>query len=209
MSFENLLKTLEEKGQAEESAILNTAKSEAKKIQSEASERAKAIIDQAKLDGQKLGNEVKLEISANARLKQKRITSEARESLINSAIQTLENQLREFAETKEYAKLLTALARDCVHSLGKDALLYCRKADEKLLTQAGFKVKNNVKIIGGVIAETPDGKVKVNNSLESLVELNKEKLRQVAFKELPSNTAKEATKDEKVAKKKAGKKGEK
>ncbi|MFH1247509.1 MAG: hypothetical protein V1644_03960, partial [Candidatus Micrarchaeota archaeon] len=127
MSFENLLKTLEEKGKSEESAILETAKTEARKISSEASQKAKQIMDTAKADGQKLGNEARLEIHANSKLKQRKILAQARDVLMLKAIQNIEQLMEDFANGKKYDELLLLLTKDCIKSLGQNALLYCKK----------------------------------------------------------------------------------
>lgn len=186
MSFENLLASLEEKGKAEESAIINAAKAEARKINASASEKAKQIMDEAKREGEKLGLEQRSEINANARLRQRKVVAEAREALLNAAIEDIEPLLKEFAQGKAYDKLLLKLAGECTKALGKDCSLHCKASDEKTLKTAGFKASSNVKIIGGVIAESPDGRIRVNNSLEALLENHGEKLKQAAFKELAS-----------------------
>ena len=183
MSFENLLKTLEEKARTEEAASLNVAKTEAKKIQAQASEQVKQIMDEDKIEGQRLGNEQRLEINANARLKQKKIIGEARETLLNEAILGIQPLLEEYVGTPAYEKTLLRLAKECEQLLGNGAVLYCKKEDEKKLKSSGLKVAGNVKIIGGVIGETSDGKIKVNNSFETLLEAHWEKLKQTAYKE--------------------------
>lgn len=184
MSFEQLLKALEEKCKAEEAAILSAAKNEAKKTNAIASEKAKQLMDNAKAEGKKLGEEQRAEISANARLRERKTLAEAREVLLNKAIQGVEPLLREFAETKEYEKTLLHLAKDCVKALGGDAVLHCRKEDEKILKAAGFNVGAPVKILGGVVAEAQEGKIKVSNSFETLLENHNEKLKQTAYKAL-------------------------
>ncbi len=188
MGFENLLTSLEEKGKLEENAILSAAKAEARKTNASASEKAKQIMDEAKSDGQKLGVEQRLEINANARLRQRKVIAKARETALNAAIQEIEPLLREFTQGKQYDKLLLQLAHECTKALGKDAVLQCRKADEKTLkATAGFNnIKGTINIIGGGIAESPDGRIRVDNSLETLLENHKEKLKQTAFKELAS-----------------------
>ncbi len=213
MSFENLLKTLEDKAAADENTVLTSARLEAKRIKSEASSKAKQLIDEAKTEGQKLGEQQRSEISANAKLRQKRVIAEAREKLIGKAITGARDHLDEFVKSKQYATLLEKLAKDCAKSLGSDALLYCKKQDEKTLRQAGFKIAGTVDIIGGVIGTTSDKKIKVNNSLEALLENHEDQLKQTAFQELASvfTTAKNAplaiknTKP-KVVEKKAAKK---
>ncbi len=184
MSFEELIKGLEQKANAEQGAILNAAKAEAKRIKSEASQESKRIIDAAKAEGERIGNEQKLEIKANTALRQKRIAAEAREELLKRALQGTGAMLGEFTKTGQYPSVLQKLARECIVALGKDAKLYCRKADEKQLKTAGFNICGNVDITGGVVAFSSDGKIKVNNSLEALFELHADKLRQIAFKEL-------------------------
>ncbi|MDP3741971.1 MAG: V-type ATP synthase subunit E family protein [Candidatus Micrarchaeota archaeon] len=184
MSFEQLLKTLEEKCKAEETAILSAAKNEAKKTNAAASEKAKQVMDDAKHEGQKLGGEQRAEISANARLRERKTLAEAREVLLNKAIQGVEPLLQEFAESKEYEKTLLHLAKDCINALGKDAVLRCKREDEKALKLHGFNIGSPVKIIGGVIGEAQEGKIKVDNSFETLLSNHSEKLKQIAYKAL-------------------------
>ncbi len=184
MSFENLLKSLETKTQSDEDTILSSAKNEAKRVKSDASSEAKRIIDQAKAEGQKIGAEQQLEIKANTKLKQKRIVSQTQEELMRKSIDGLKDLLEDFASTKGYDDVLTQLATECTTSLGEGTTLYCRKEDEKKLKAADFKIAGIIKTIGGVIGESKDGRIKVNNSFESLLDIHKEKLKQAAFGEL-------------------------
>ncbi len=205
MSFENLIQTLEQKGRDEENATLNAAKIQAKGIQSKSNQQAKQIMEDARVEGKRLGEEAKAEINANARLKQKKIRAEAEHKLITASIQGVEKYLKEFVETPKYGVVLLSLARDCTKALGKDAVVYCRKKDEAKLKNAGFNVAGTQSIIGGVIGRSSDGKIKVDNSLEALLALNEEKLRQIAHRELFGKTSTTANKPKTTS----GKKDEK
>ncbi len=183
LSFEELIKTLEEKGEQQENTIISAARTKARETIQQAEKQAKALVEQAQLAGQQLGQEARGEISANTRLREKRIKAEAREEAVDRALAEAEKKLKHLPDSPEYEKLLESFANNCAKLLGKDVELLCRKKDEAKLKQR-FNIGGNVDITGGVIGRTPDQRIKVDNSLEALFALHREKLKQTAYSEL-------------------------
>ncbi|MBI4406604.1 hypothetical protein HY571_01695, partial [Candidatus Micrarchaeota archaeon] len=178
---EELIKTLGEKGEQEENAIISAARIKARETVQQAEKQAKHLVEQGRLEGQRLGQEARAEISATTRLREKRIKAEAHEQAIENALQGAEKKLKQLATASpEYEKLLESLANNCVRLLGKDAGLLCRKKDEARLKKK-FNITGNVDITGGVIGRTVDQRIKVDNSLEALFALHREKLKQTAY----------------------------
>ncbi len=185
MGFEELLSSLEEKGKAQEREVLSAAQAEARKIAKNSEHEAQKILEKAQHAGQAEGNEQKAEMYAAARLRAKRIIAEAREKAVENVLAELRDEMYGFTKTKEYSDLLVKLAKSGVKAIGPGAVVKARKEDEKNLRSAGLNMSPILlQCLGGVIVETADGRVRVNNTLESLLEQFTPQLKQRAYEEL-------------------------
>ena len=183
MGFEELLSSLEEKGKAQEREVLSVAQAEVRKIAKNSEHEAQEILEKAQQAGQAEGNEQKAEMYAAARLRAKRIIAEAREKAVENVLAELRDEMYDFTKTREYSDLLVKLAKSGVKAIGSGAIVKARKEDEKHLRTAGLNT-SPMQCLGGVIVESADGKVRVNNTLESLFGQFSPQLKQRAYEEL-------------------------
>lgn len=182
MSLDQLRKEIRQEGQSQRQSELNQAKSHAHTILQDAERQAKALVEKAKADAQTEAEGKLTQVSA-ARLKAKKLVAEARDRLVQRQLERVREKLKKFADSPKYASVLKTLAEESAEKIGKNAVLYARKKDIPKLKKLGFSVQD-MPCWGGCVAATPDGRIRVNNTLEALYEENEEKLRQKIFEEL-------------------------
>ena len=180
--FDYLVAEVRQEASAKAKSIRDEARKNAKKLVDEAAGQAGRMMDEEKAAAHEEAEARSTEVSA-ARLKAKQVLSEARDRLVEQALFELKQELESFAKTKEYKNVFQKLAKQAVFAIGKDHELWVAKRDLPLAKSLGYDAKP-FGIIGGAIASSRDGLVRVNNSFEALLEEKNDLLRQKAFQEL-------------------------
>ncbi len=186
----------------------------AKKIVEEATSKAYEIVKQAKEEKanalkeeeqrlkqenksemekfRKLIEERKREEQASMKLEYKRAIDRAYEEKFKEILSLLVEDFKRYKKTKNYSSFLNNLlekAKKELSSKETDLVIHVAKGDKKhLKTKAS--VKEDLDDIGGIIVETKDGKVRVNFSFSSILEMKIDSLRQKAIKEISSSKKK-------------------
>ncbi|MHA1866661.1 MAG: V-type ATP synthase subunit E [Candidatus Heimdallarchaeaceae archaeon] len=115
--------------------------------------------------------------------------SKQREEIIDEFINKAKSIIEEKVKTKEYEKSLTKIIVESALILDESSLvIFCKKQDKKILTPAFLnkiteKIKKEhkkdinfsladtfINTIGGVIVETQDKSIRVNNTYEKRIE---------------------------------------
>ncbi|MBI4361303.1 hypothetical protein HY572_06045 [Candidatus Micrarchaeota archaeon] len=182
MSLDQLRKEIRHEAESQRKHALAEAKKQADAILAEAEQQAKALVQKAKADAA-LEAEGKLTQVSAARLKAKKRIAEARDHLVQQQLQQARQALAKFADSPKYAGVLKKLADEAAEKIGKNAQLFAREKDVPKLKKMGYSAEE-MDCLGGCVAATPDGRIRVNNTLEALFEENEEKLRQKIFEEL-------------------------
>jgi len=188
------------------SKILEDAKAEANKIIAQAEEEKAKILEKAKeaaekkkaeilKKGEKEAEMTKSRIISEAKLEAKKKLLEAKEEIIEMAIDKLKEELAKLPEQPDYKDKLVKLIKDGAVSLGGGELVVrLNKRDldliedstlwnlEKEVENATNKVTvlkkgEPVDITGGCIIETADGLKSLDNSLEAIFNRNMNEIR--------------------------------
>ncbi|AIJ06424.1 V-type ATP synthase subunit E [Methanocaldococcus bathoardescens] len=183
------------------SKILEDAKAEANKIISEAEAEKAKILEKAKEEAEKRKAEIlkkgekeaemtKSRIISEAKLEAKKKLLEAKEEIIDMAIEKLKEELVKLPEQPEYKDKLVNLIRDGAVSLGggelvvrlnrrdmdiiDDATLWYLEKEVENMTKKVTVLKKGepVDITGGCVIETADGLKSLDNSLEAIFNRN-------------------------------------
>lgn len=182
MGLERLTSSLLKDADEEAAKIVQAAEWHIKKMKEEERSKHTALKKEAEKEIEKILSEQKNERLAWARLEAKRINAEAREDAINSAIDAFFSSLKDLKKSKEYKNFLSKNVSAAVKELGGMKLIVrVRKDDKKLLPKLpkNCKVANNLDAFGGAVIETQDGKMKVDLTLETLLELRRDELRKM------------------------------
>ena len=190
MGIDELKQEISEGTRKQVDKLLEEARAQAKTVVDEARKQAKRIESEGKQKSLKEAEKKKIEVYG-AKLQARKITSEAEDAVVRKVFGEMRGQLESFAESKDYEKILVKLAKEAVAELGGDAVLLVRKKDAALVKGIAKVSPKSIDCIGGVIAETPDGRVRVNNTFEALLEEHADEIRQKVFEDFfPRDKAK-------------------
>jgi vacuolar-type H+-ATPase subunit E/Vma4 len=140
-------------------------------------------VAQVRDEGQRLADtEAKRERAqkvANAKLQARKLVYEARERRTNGQLAQVKELLAEVTESDEYPAVLKRMYAVAVDQLGKQVRVMGRKDDASQLKSIAGKNFDDtvVPIVGGLIAETPDGSRRLNLSFDELLRLREDAVR--------------------------------
>lgn len=182
--------------------ILDYAKREAKKMVNEAEKKAKEIIEEAKRtwEARKKEEERKIlgdakrraeEILVEAKIKARMNIAKAKNQVIQEAMEAVKRKL--LSGNYDRRKSLENLLKESLDAIGYvDVIVYVRSSDidviksivkkEKLKQVKEIKVNDN--IIGGVIVESIDKTMIIDNSYDSRLKAIESRMLQILSREL-------------------------
>jgi|Deesub1362A_J573_1020465.scaffolds.fasta_scaffold00005_5 V/A-type H+-transporting ATPase subunit E len=187
---QNIIKKIEGDSKAEVENILKEAKKQASEIVEEAEEKAKTIEEEILRRGERDAEQEKLRIVANAKLKSRKMILDGKEEVISEAFSKAREILQDIGASDKYYDVLRDLIKEAAVSVGdKEIILLARKEDHKILTKNFLKKLSKeldcqlaldstpIKTMGGVVCRSKDGRIEVDNTLETRLERMKEDLR--------------------------------
>lgn len=162
-----------QKAEAELEAELVKVKSDGEAMVKAAEEEAKRIVE----------NERRERLSW-AKLEAKRILAEAKEDAVNSALQSLLELMKDYVGTTQYAQKIKEKISSAVSEMSGKATVHVRKTDKKLFQLPRAVVVGDAEIIGGAIVESKDGKLRIDLSIEALMDANRDAIRKDIYDRL-------------------------
>ena len=167
MGLEKVKQEILEKAQKEADEILAAATAEAKRIMKAAEQQVQDYEKMVAEDEDKTAELMKRREAAAAELELQKQMLAAKNWLIESV----------FAEVKQKLKMRSDKGREAdVKALMKVAsqemdvaVVQCSSRDMRFLEGGGLKIVKNDAILGGIIAESPDGKLRVDCSYDTLL----------------------------------------
>jgi len=181
--------------------ILSEAQREAEAIKEEARKRAEARAEWILRKAQTQAEIEKQRIIANAKLEVRKKRLQVQEELIRDVIQGLKKRLAELPDD-EYFDILVDLGAQAVQELGVDTVVLrsnertlellkggrLTKFKKAIAEKTGLKIKvrrgNPINTIGGLLVESLDGSVRVDNTFEARIERFESELRAAIAKAL-------------------------
>jgi len=186
MGIEKLTSSLLKDAQDEAAEIVKAAEGHVKQMKADERAKLTTLEKQAEEEIEKILKEQRNERLAWARLEAKRVISEAREDAINNAIDAIFSSLKELRKSKEYKAFVSKNVSAAVKELGGKLTVHVVKADKNLLPKLpkGCKAVADLDALGGAIIETQDGKMRIDLTLETVMELKRDELRKKISAEL-------------------------
>ncbi len=176
MGLDNLIKEISLSTNEEEKRIREDAKREAAEIIADAKEDAQKLRCESLKQAEEAVAREKYAIAA-AELAANKIVSDAKQQLVEQSLkEARESAFEEVPKSPKYPALLDALAKEALAAVGKGAQVQCNKRDLALAKKQKLD-PGQADFSGGVIAVSADGKLRADNSLESLFEEREEELR--------------------------------
>ncbi|MBU1198158.1 hypothetical protein KJ765_06665 [Candidatus Micrarchaeota archaeon] len=183
MTLTNLKEELRRKTSTEVHRLEKEADMECKQIREAAQANGQYIIEKARKNALEFAEKERTQVSA-AKLKATRIVQDARFDLVEEVVGRVRVLLaKQTKNKKEYYVLLEKLIRQGTSEVGSKSKLLVRKEDAVFARRFG-SLGPPIETAGGVIVVSADGRVKINNTFEALLEQNDEVVKQKAFEQL-------------------------
>ncbi len=179
MGLEELRKAIEDQAEKAETVVLADGKAEASRIIEEAKQQAEELVVKARVEAEAAKKDEARKISS-ANLRARRIVAEAEEAVIERTLSGLLARLGKMHSTHktEYAKAFGLLAKQALTEM-PGAKIRCAKRDAALAKKFG-KLGEPIETAGGLLAESTDGRIRIDNTFESLIEERRDALKQEA-----------------------------
>ena len=171
MSLESLVEEIRSRGEAELSSLSTKRDADLAQIASDRDARVAALraevarsteLETARERGQRI---------AAAHLAARRLLYEAREDRLTRGLESTRQLLTDLTERPEYSAVLRRMISSAGVRLGKGVRLTGRSEDAALLSRLAGKAFDPTPraILGGLVAETPDGRRRLDLSLDELL----------------------------------------
>ncbi|NPD87927.1 MAG: hypothetical protein HGN29_04340 [Asgard group archaeon] len=176
--------------------ILAEQEEEIDKINKEANEKIKKIEEDIVKEAENEAESEFLNEKAKQDLDLRLKITKFRDEIVYEFVQKANKKIESLIKTKEYEKSLRNMILEAILTLKQQEInVYCRKEDKSILSKQFLdsisaeikkEQKLDVKInvsekhitnIGGVILETIDGKISINNTYEKRIERSLEELK--------------------------------
>lgn len=188
MGIDTLTTSLLEEAQKKAHAIVASAQSSVEKMYGEENAKRALLLKYADEEVRHLLDETKRERIAWARLEAKRILSEAKEEVIRGVLDdffTLLSKVRKNSAYKDFMcrSLEKAISELKSHGIS-DFVIYCSKDDKGMLADVKARIVPTLDSFGGIIAESGNGNVRIDLTLEALFETKRDELRSLVYEKL-------------------------
>jgi vacuolar-type H+-ATPase subunit E/Vma4 len=181
MSLESLVEEIRRRGEADLAAVIANRDAESAKILAETDRRLSGVhAEGARATDAEVARQRAQRLAA-AKLLARKLLYEAREKRLEGAIEETGALLREYTRSPEYPAVLRRMVAAAQESLGKPVRVSGRSEDAPLLSKVSGKSFDPTPqpILGGLIAETPDGSRRLNLSFDELIRLREDQVREL------------------------------
>ncbi len=182
MSLEDLVREVRDRTERELQAILTRSEQERAEISRQAEQEISHINE---LEETESAHEVEVESNrtrAEARLQARKVLDEAKERRIQEGRLLLNQRLKAFTSTPEYFQMLQRMADAAIAVLGEDTRLVVRKEDAQQLPpylSIRMLKGRNLTAMGGLVAETSDGKRRISMTFEDLLRWKEDRITEI------------------------------
>ncbi|MDD1690247.1 MAG: hypothetical protein LUQ66_06260 [Methanoregula sp.] len=177
MAYENLLKSVEESAQERQKELFGKASQQAGEIRSAAKRQAEEIQEIAVKEAEKSAS---IERNKQLYLTKGEIKEQSlrmREKVFDAAFEKATGQLSGLRQDKKYPAVFETLAREVTGAMGGQPFrVHVDRRDEELCkkTLAALDIRcdvlTDIQCMGGLVASSPDGLIRISNTIESRLE---------------------------------------
>lgn len=180
MGLEEIVKRIDEDAAQQSSKIVAEAEAESSKMIAEAKSKAESITASAKSKAEKEAKDERMRSIASAHLAAKRDLLQAREDVLRRYEAQIMDSVDEFVKSDDYSKFLLKAIADGVSKIGKDGVIQVNSKDRALLKGKKLDGKvssDSIECRGGAIVTSPDGRRRVDNTIESYLRDRSDRVR--------------------------------
>lgn len=179
MTIDNIIKKIESETAEEVNKILQQANKEARELDAEETNNLNHELNKLKEEGNKRITIMRNIHLSEARRIARRIILSAKEELIDECFSQAKEQLKSMTG-EEYKNVIVQLINESLPLIGESGSVALTREEDKTILSSFPKltVKPNLTPgLGGVILESADGKVVVDNTFDAILERRKENIR--------------------------------
>lgn len=183
MALEEMLTALEKEGEEDVKKILSQSEAHKNQIIKEATDEAskireayrKKIEDQVRIDRSKILNKASFHI--------KKEIIRAKEAMMNEVFNQVVKQVGSLRNESSYEGILEKLAQETINAIPGKPVISIDSADEQLARkildkmEVDYSLEKNAKCLGGLKATSEDGRIILNNTIDSRVDKAKQLLK--------------------------------
>jgi vacuolar-type H+-ATPase subunit E/Vma4 len=181
MSLESLVDEIRRKGEVELQSIAARRAAETARIVADRDRKVEEVRSQSARATEVEVQRERAQRLAAAKLRSRKLLYEAREQRLEGAIAETRELLRGFTASPAYPAVLRRMCTVANDELGKSVRVSGRAEDAGVLGKVAGKSFDPTPrpILGGLIAETPDGTRRLNLSFDELLRLREDKVREL------------------------------
>lgn len=177
MSAEKIIEQIKKDAEQEVKQILSDAEKQAEHLINEVKQQAEKEAESILSDGQKQSENIRKIRVSQAHQEAKRDIMNAREEIIEECFNRAKEKLVSLPD-EEYEKIVTQLIKQGSKKIpGSYVLLTTRELDKKIARKQNIPVKGTVNASGGVILQSEDGNLQVDNTFEGILKREKDLIR--------------------------------
>ncbi|MGA8664013.1 MAG: V-type ATP synthase subunit E family protein [Thermoplasmata archaeon] len=179
MTLERLIAEIRSRGERELGEETQKFEAEKARLQEDRAHRVTAIQEDFRTRTDAEGRRERTQRVAGARMQSRKLEYEAQERAMNASLEAVRGLLRDFTTSDEYPEVLRRMYSVATDELGKDVRVAGRAEDAALLKPLAGRSfdPTPVAILGGLIAETPDGDRRLSLSFDELLRLREDRVR--------------------------------
>ncbi len=186
MGIEKLRNSLLSEASGEADRIVSQAKAQAGTFLEEERKGAEAMKAQAEKEVKGRLEEERNERLAWARLEGKRIVAEAEEDAIKSVSDDIMDALGAMHGSAEYKSFMKRAIESGCSELDGNVVVHVKKGEKALVpkTKGISGIEDDLEGLGGAMIESANGEIRVNCTLEMLLEAKRDDLRKIIHEKL-------------------------
>ena len=181
MTLEDLIEEIRRRGESDLAKVVAERDASALEITTERDRRLAEIRTESDRGAAADVARERTQRIAAAKLQSRKLVYEAREARLTHAIEETRTLLQDYTRSSEYPNVLKRMVDEASATLGPKIRVSGRSEDASLLQKAAGKNfdPRPQRILGGLLAETPDGSRRLNLSFDELLRLNEDRVREL------------------------------
>jgi len=118
------------------------------------------------------------------KLEAKKILFNAINTNLDSTFDIIKQELSNYTTTSEYKKVLQKMVDVSKKRLDKDIVIHCRKEDSSFLKDMGVSIGSSIQTIGGIVAETKNGRKELDLTYEELLRTQEDEIKNTILEKI-------------------------
>jgi V/A-type H+-transporting ATPase subunit E len=174
MGLETVVEDITDEARARADEIVAEAEEESDETLSDAREEAESIVEQAREEAESEAEDLREQEVSSAKLEARKMKSREERDLLAELRADVADELAALEDGRE--EMTRSLLEAGIEELGADeGAVYAAEDDEEMVQDLvddfdGFEYGGTTEVLGGVVVESGNGEVRVDNSFDSVLE---------------------------------------